>query len=150
MQFVAEGQGQGQGQGESKKEDSEAIASAAEAPPDPTRELWDRGKNLLGPNKGALLGKMRKEHGDVAVLEAIVKCEEEQPSEPAGFLIACLARASPKSGNGKHPGTYRPGPVAALFEGAHNAAEAYIKRHGLDQADICPDIPNARPLLDRK
>lgn len=129
-----------------KEEDSEATPLL---PADPVKAIFDRGLTILGQAHRSLLGKMRRDHGDEAVLAGIIACEAEQPSEPVSFFIACMSRAPPINGrgNGKHPGTYRPGPVAALFEGGYNAAEAYIRRH---QGDLEPDPASALPLLDRK
>ena len=86
-----------------KEKNPEAIASGvAEAPPDPIKDLWNRGKAILGNTKsaGSIIGKMRREHGDAVVLQAIVAAETELPSDPASFFIGCcnLARAN---GNGR-------------------------------------------------
>lgn len=73
------------------KEDSEADASGAEAPDhDPVKELWDRGVKILGQSSRGLIGKARKQYGDIAVLQAIADCELEGPTEPAGFFVKCL------------------------------------------------------------
>lgn len=81
-----------------KKEDTVPIGTAAEeAAPDRVKELFDEGLRVLGgatPANRALLGKLRKEYRDPKVLEAIVRCKSERPSEPAAFLIACLSHAS--------------------------------------------------------
>ncbi len=90
-----------------EEEDSGAKApGVAEAPPasaiDPIKDLWDRGKAVLGNTKaaGSLIGKLRKQHGDAIVLEAIVAAETELPSEPASFLIGCCNRAK-ANGHGR-------------------------------------------------
>lgn len=133
------------------REDSDAshlppakVPPAAE--PDPVGEIFDRGLRLLGGKRRSLLGKLRKEHGDEVVLAAIIATEAECPSEPVAFLIGCLARAGPKT-RGKHPGTYRPGAGAALFEGGYLAAQSYIERH---QLDYPTGDAAALPLLDGK
>jgi uncharacterized protein YdaU (DUF1376 family) len=81
-----------------EEEDSEAIASGAEAPADPVKALWGRGLAILGEGQRALLGKMRNTYTDPVVLAAIVSCENECPSEPAAFFVACCERSK---ANGK-------------------------------------------------
>lgn len=128
-----------------EEEDSvEANASTAAAPPsdpapvDPVKELWDRGLAVLGGNR-ALLGKLRKQHGDVAVIEAIAVCEREMPSEPASFLVACLSRAGPANSKSS--------PTMKLYEGAARAVEAFVQR-GIREGLIVDDNPPLVPLLD--
>jgi uncharacterized protein YdaU (DUF1376 family) len=72
------------------QEDSEASASAM--PPDPVKHLFDGILRILGPKGRALAGKLRKEYGDVAVLEAVAETERECPSDPASYLIGCCKR----------------------------------------------------------
>jgi hypothetical protein len=116
--------------------DSVASATGADAPSfDPVKEIFDRGLRILGQAQRSLLGKLRKQHGDVAVLEAICACESEHPSDPAPFLIrSCKAHSAPK----------RKSPSTTLWEGAYNAAQNYIRDHGIDRDDNLP----AQPLLD--
>ncbi len=120
------------------QEDSGANAPAAI---DPIKELWDRGKAVLGNGKsaGSLIGKLRKQHGDAVLLQAIVATEAEQASDPASFLIGCCNRAK-ANGHAK-----RQSPADKLFEGAYRAAEAFSARHGLDERD---DRETDEPLLD--
>ncbi len=83
--------GQGQGQGSS----SDANASGGLTPPaeeDPVQQIFDRGLAIVGPKHRALLGKLRKECGDIAVLGAISECETECPSDPVPYLIAAAER----------------------------------------------------------
>ncbi len=130
-----------QNQTQSKK-DSEAIASGvAEAPPDPIKDLWDRGKAVLRNAKsaGSLIGKLRQQHGDVIVLQAIVAAETELPSDPASFLVGCCNRAK-ANGHAK-----RQSPADKLFEGAYRAAEAFYARQCADERD---DREADEPLLD--
>ncbi len=99
---VAEDTGQGQGH-----RDSEAIASGAVAPArppaDPVKDLWERGLAILGSGQRALLGKLRKAHGDPAVLAAIVACERENPSDPVSFFVTCCQRNSePRHGQSNY------------------------------------------------
>jgi uncharacterized protein YdaU (DUF1376 family) len=81
-------------------EDSDANASGAGAPADPVKELWDRALAILGKGQRTLLGKLRKEHGDPAVLSAIVACDADHPSDPVAFFIACCKRHS-EQGHGR-------------------------------------------------
>ena len=130
----------------------EEGSEATPLPPiDPTKEVFDRGIAMLGKDRRSLLGKFCKQHGEVAVLEALVATEAANPVNPASYFIACMSRAPPaRNGHDKHPGTYRPGPAAALFEGGYNAAEAYIRKHGIsEEGGELGDAP-AQPLLDRQ
>ena len=56
----------------------------------------------------SVLGKLRKEHGDIAVLEAITLAETEHPTEPLPWLmrtVPAMAARSHAAGkpNGAHP-----------------------------------------------
>jgi uncharacterized protein YdaU (DUF1376 family) len=128
------------------EEDSEASPLP---PSDPVKEIFDRGLAILGPTHRSLLGKFRKSHGDEAVLDAILSCEAEGPSEPVGFFIGCLKRAPPaRNGHDKDS------PVTTLYKGAYRAAEAIIERDRIaaarGQADSSIDIAPVIPLLDRR
>lgn len=81
-----------------RKEDSEADASGAGAPVDPVRVLWGQALEILGQGQRSLIGKMRKEYGDVALLEAIVETKNECPSDPPSYFVACCQR---RKGNGR-------------------------------------------------
>jgi hypothetical protein len=89
---------------EGEGEYSVAIATGG-APPsgplggvavDPIKSLFDRGVAVLGgqPTARTLLGKLRREYGDAAVLSAIAAAEAEAPSEPVSWLIAACKSAS--------------------------------------------------------
>jgi hypothetical protein len=122
---------------------STAPSGASESIADPVKDLFDRGRKALGPKSGALLGKMRREYGDVAVVEAIVACEDNHPSDPAAFFVRCLKiRAPPNTKNGsRHYNT----PAATMLEGAYLAAEAFIARN---QGNLRADSETDEPLLD--
>lgn len=127
--------------------DSEASPLAAEPPYDPVKDIFDRGLKMLGgdtkPHR-SLLGKARRDHGDEAVLAAIVACEHEMPSEPAEYLIGCLSRAGPRrNGHSKSPGD-------KLWEGAYRAAESYNRKHGIVEGDRGDRDATVVPLLDRR
>jgi uncharacterized protein YdaU (DUF1376 family) len=129
----------------SEEEDSEELRSsgAARAPPlpyDGVKTLWDKGLSILGPKQRSLLGKLRKSHGDPAVLAAIVDCEAENPSDPPAFLIACCQR--------RHDNDRKLSPVENLYLGAARAADAFDRRQR--EAARCPDCDTVEPLLDRR
>lgn len=70
---------------------------------DPVKELFDRGVLALGGTGRAeasvrgVLGKARREFGDVAVMGAITALESERPSNPIPwFLEACRVRVAPE------------------------------------------------------
>jgi uncharacterized protein YdaU (DUF1376 family) len=120
------------------KEDSEASPLL---PTDPVKEIFDRGLAILGPTHRSLLGKMRKDHGDEAVLGAIIACETEGPSEPVAFFIGCLKRAPPmRNGHDKDS------PVTKLYKGAMRAADKLDRQ----EEDRRAGGPTVIPLLDRR
>lgn len=83
----------------------DAALPAVIKPVDLVRHLWDRGKAQLGQKSGSLIGKMRAEYGDVAVLEAIVACEDEAPSNPPAFFVKVLqTRRAGAAGRGRRSG----------------------------------------------
>lgn len=73
-----------------EKEDSGAIAPGDA---DPVKLLWDRGLMIVGKHNRSLLGKLCKQHGNVAVMEAIVCTEQETRADPLSFLLGCLKNA---------------------------------------------------------
>jgi hypothetical protein len=95
----------------------EDPAASQRPPDDPVKEIFDRGLKILGGGHRSLLGKFRKSHGDEAVLDAILSCEAEGPSEPVAFFIGCLKRAPPANGHAKDS------PVTKLYRGAMRAAD---------------------------
>lgn len=121
---------------EPQKERAVANATGAEAPPDPLKAMWDRGKALLGKSSGGLIGKACKEHGPEAVLAAIIACEHECPVQPVEFFIGCLRGQSRKRSA-----------VEKLYAGAMEAADELTRRQ---QANGGPDFTPLGPLLDRR
>lgn len=112
----------------------ESVVSDDTTLRDPVKEIFDRGTAILGGNR-SLIGKMRKQHGDVTVLEAIVACENERPSDAASYFVACCrGRAGPV---GPPP---TESPVTTLYRGAFNAAAKWDARHGNSGADCSPDV----------
>ena len=91
----------------SKQEDSDSPDGESAPPFDPIKDLWDRGRAVLGNSKsaGSLMGKLRKQHGDAVVLQAIVAAEAELPSDAASFLIGCCNRAKVNGHHGDIPPT---------------------------------------------
>lgn len=85
-------QGKGKGKG---REEKNSVPDGTGVPPldDPVRRLWLDGVALLTAagvdERGArsLLGKLRKQHGDVAVLEAVTKAQTETVIDPVPWLI---------------------------------------------------------------
>lgn len=96
-----------------REEDSEE-ADASSAPHDPVKDMFDRGIAMLG-NRRSLIGKMRKQFGDVAVLAAIAACEAEQPSDPVPFFIRCCEQ---RQVNG-----HKLGPVSMMYLAADEAID---------------------------
>ena len=81
-----------------RSESSKAKASGAGAPPDdPLKALWDRGTAALGGGARSLIGKARREYGDIGVLNAIARCEAEKPSNPVEFFLGALRGGGKKS-----------------------------------------------------
>jgi hypothetical protein len=102
-----DGSGTVERRGEDRKDSKSSVpnGTGAGAPPqsDPVKELWDRGLRILGEQNRALFAKLRKEHGDPAVLEAIVLCEGEHATDPPAFFVKCLAKRRQRSNGGILP-----------------------------------------------
>ena len=99
-----------------------ACAPPKREPVDLVKALFDRGKEALGQKSGDVLGKMRRQYGDVAVLEAIVACEDTSPSNPVAFFVAVLNRRNGRAA--------KLSPVAKLYAGAYEAGEEWDRRQG--------------------
>lgn len=71
--------------------DSEAKASGADAPPsDPDRELFARGKAILGEDAGGLIAKLkRSKGGDIPAAMAVIEAADgrENPREYVGAAV---------------------------------------------------------------
>lgn len=78
---------------------AEATGVAA-AVPSTKDELWKAGKSLLSQagmpaaQCGSFIGKLVKDHGDEAVLDAVRRSVVEQPADPASFLKATCQAAT--------------------------------------------------------
>lgn len=86
-------------------EEPVAIATGAGDAPtpslDPVKSLFDRGLAILGGGSQSnrkLLGKMRRDWGDPAVLAAISECEATRPSDPVAYFTACCAQTAAARG----------------------------------------------------
>ncbi len=118
---------------------ADAPSEPPDPPVDPAKEMWARGVRSLGESSRGLIGRSIKEHGPLAVMEAILACENETPFQRIPFFIGCLKQRSPKS-NGKQS------PVTKLYAGAYLAGEDW-DRGKRDRGDRDPpDVP----LLDRR
>jgi hypothetical protein len=76
---------------------------------------------MLGETAHArsLIGKARKEHGDLAVLAAVERCESEHPSDPLPFFLGCLKAAGKQSAkpSAPDPAVVTEAPWAARLRG---------------------------------
>ena len=109
--------------------------SGAGAPDDPVRDMWNRGKAVLGKSAGGLIGKARRDHGDEAVIAAIVACEHEAPIKPVEFFIGCLRRNSNKQTA-----------MEKFYAGAMEAADELTRRQQSGNGSAYYTPPG--PLLD--
>lgn len=79
-------------EGIGKEESSEANASGACAPPDPSiaeRELFDRGKQVLGKSAGGQIAKLKAaKGGNVALARAAIEAASTKQN-PAEYIAAC-------------------------------------------------------------
>jgi biotin operon repressor len=119
------------------KEDSVAYATGAEAPPDPVKDMWDRGKAVLGKSAGGIIGKMLSEHGPEAVVAAILACERECPIEPVEFFMGCLRRHSKKRSA-----------VEKFYAGAMEAADEFTRWQQQQSGDSGASHAPPLSLLD--
>lgn len=69
---------------------SDPNGSGRKPPDDRVKALWDRGVAILGESGRSVIGKARREHGDLAVMRAISACETERPSDPLPFFLKAL------------------------------------------------------------
>ena len=117
----------------SQKDNSVASQRAPEAPGTPLdlkRELWARGIPFLqkagGLNERSarnLLGKWRRDHGDVEVINALAAAEGAAASEPAAYVQRVLNGKEKANGSGQHGKTTHPlGVFGQLADDARAAA----------------------------
>ena len=127
-------------------ESSDPIGSRITPVTDPIKELWNRGLAVLGgatPQARSLLGKLRKQHGDIAVLNSISQCEAEQPSDPAAYLIRCC------EARGTHHANRKQSPASTFFEVGPQAVDAVMERQELHEREGGFDRTADEPLLAR-
>jgi len=88
---------------ETETDNSETIVSGAAAPPDPSiaeRELFDRGKQVLGKSAGGQIAKLKAaKGGNVALARAVIEAASTKEN-PAEYVAAAI-RAGPRSGFAK-------------------------------------------------
>jgi hypothetical protein len=124
----------------SKKGSEEADASSAK-PRNLIKEIWARGKVVLGPEGASLIGQALKRHDKLIVIEAIIACETEAPADPVPFFIACLKERT----NGRD----KRSPVEKLYAGGLGAVESILARErGVAEADGVVDNSPTLTLLD--
>ena len=79
-----------------KEEGSVPKGTAASAAlDDPAKRMWERGTRIFGGNR-SLLGKLVREHGQIAVIEAIEATEAQSTPDPLSYLLGCLRRRAAK------------------------------------------------------
>lgn len=101
----------------SPSQDTSVPKGTGCAPEDMTkRELWDAGKSLLMaagmPPKqcGSAIGKLVKDHGNDAVIDAVRAAVVEQPADPMSYLkAACMKRGKQSSHAGFQSKNYTQG-----------------------------------------
>jgi DNA-binding Lrp family transcriptional regulator len=88
---------------EARVSDASASGDRSPKPPDPVKALWDGALVILGdtPQARKLVGKLRREHGDAAVLGAIIETRNEVPSDAPAYFVACCQR---RQANGRSSG----------------------------------------------
>ncbi len=115
-----------------------AGAPSRRAPVDHVNDIFARGKRALGQQSGNILGQMRRQYGDLAVIDAIVACEDVAPSNPVAFFVAVLKKRNDR----REERTLSP--VEKLHLGGWLAAQAYDRKHGIS----CDYDPPDLALLD--
>ncbi len=104
---MEDGGGRREDVGEGKKGSAPNGAAAtrgkSKPPDDPVKALFDRGVAILGPKGRSLIGKARKQHNDLVVMDAIAACEDESPSDPAAFFVRALATRGKRANGGILP-----------------------------------------------
>jgi hypothetical protein len=116
--------------------DGSTVADATDPPSDAVRQIWNRGPSILGDSSRGLLGKSRRDYGDLAVVEALLATERACASEPVEFFIGCLKQQGPR-----HASRTRSTPLANFALAAPIAVERFLQRQR--DSGICdpPDVP---------
>ena len=116
--------------------DGSTVADATDAPPDAVRSIWDRGVSILGAGSRSLLGKSRRDYGDLAVAEALLATERARASDPVEFFIGCLKQQGPR-----HASRTRSTPLANFALAAPIAVERFLQRQRDSRICDPPDVP---------
>lgn len=124
--------GEGQGDGSTSTSTYSVHPSderaGAGAPPGPADVIFATGVPLLTAagvsdrNARSMLGLMRKQHGDEAVIDALARCAQTQPLEPVAWLQAAL---KPK-----------PAAAARRRDDGRTAAAIAVFGHAPDQSEV--------------
>lgn len=75
---------------------AKALENTADEPPDPNNILWTHGKRWLvsqgmtETKAGSILGKWRKDHEAIAIIEAMRAAKAESPSDLIAFINGAL------------------------------------------------------------
>lgn len=107
-----------------------ADASASTNTGNPTKAVFDRGLALLAgadyrpAHARSFLGKLRKQYGDGACIDAIARAEAEAPSEPAEFLVKALQAGGSRSPPGGDWHADMAKRVMGKFNGGSNGRRA--------------------------
>ena len=71
-------------------------------------QVWDLGERLLGSR--SLVGKLVKEHGEAAVLKALIDCDLHEPVDPKGYIHGALRGGKkPAAGSSQQERLFRSG-----------------------------------------
>jgi hypothetical protein len=123
---------------------SEANASGAGAPADTADTIFALGVPLLTAaavserNARSMLGRLRKDHGDDAVIGALQRCASERPLQPVPWIQAALKVAQrPVAGEPEWRRLQRERNEAFLGPASASAA-AKRKAEQLESGNVLP------------
>jgi len=96
---------------EARSQKKEKIPVGAQAPAvngSLKSQVWDLGERLLGSR--SLVGKLVKEHGEAAVLKALIDCDLHEPVDPKGYIHGALRGGKkPAAGSSQQERLFRSG-----------------------------------------
>lgn len=107
---------------EKKPQASPVTPAASQSPLDLRKELWSRGVHYLksqgssDADARAIIGRWRKAHGDLEVLNALAAAEGAAASEPIPYITAVLSGKLKANGSGQHGPTHALGTFGAAIE----------------------------------
>ena len=129
---------------EKRRDISEANASGAGAPADTADTIFALGVPLLTAaavserNARSMLGRLRKDHGDDAVIGALQRCASERPLQPVPWIQAALKVAQrPVAGEPEWRRLQRERNEAFLGPASASAA-AKRKAEQLESGNVLP------------